>query len=63
LDWHERINYFKNYSLDGHSNDRFNRCRIRKTIMGEVIAGAYPSPGTVVEVEEIVEDEVVVEDE
>jgi hypothetical protein len=31
--------------------------------MGEVISGAYPSPGTVIEVEETVEDEVVVEDE
>ena len=33
--------------------------------MGEVISGAYPSPGAavVVEDEEIVEDEIVVEDE
>jgi hypothetical protein len=63
--WHFGCNHFKNYSLDGHSNDRFNRCRIRKTIMGEVISGAYPSPGAavVVEDEEIVEDEIVVEDE
>jgi hypothetical protein len=44
LDWHHRRINFKNYSLDGHSNDRLNRCRIRKTIMGEVISGSYPSP-------------------